>query len=998
MDPERDRSPTCPWCNRTFASYRGRRVHERQAHAAAFHQAESELLQRARKKPRWDREELALMAQFEAQHPDERHMNMAIRERVLPERSLEAVKGARRDQAYKNLVLSISRSLATPQHHPDRLSTPPPPQPPALARPRTPPLPPRAALSPPGTPAPGPATNPPQTDHTNHNRELVKRVLEQLSEEKGLPFPQNITEVENQVKEWLPPKIYAYKPPPARPPVQHVNRSKERRAQFREIQRMWKRDRGKAAKGILSGVAAVSAVVPPGTKEFWSTLFSRPSPPEARSPIPLRDTLTVDGPVQASEVEQAINNTKATTSPGPDGITLQDIKLLDKDLLCWAFNAILYYGQVPPTWASGKTILLPKVPEPNLPGEFRPITITSLLLRLYNKILSRRLMDEAPLPIQQKGFAPEEGVAANILLLNEIIKEAKCDRRSVYVAFIDFKKAFDSIGHPSLLAAAKRWGLPPAFVQYLESLYQQATTNIMGNTIKITRGVLQGDPLSPYLFNICLDWVLSSLPSGVGARLRTQKINYIAYADDVALTASTATGLQKGLDMLTEGAGAVGLELGHAKCATLSIVGDKKKKRWLVEQSRYFTAGGERLKALQAGQTYKYLGLEIGPSRHREPAKALAALIKDLGLIQKAPLKPQQKLWVAKFVIIPKHCYQRVLGKSTSGLLERYDLEMRRFLKKALHLPGDTPIAAFYTKVRDGGLGVFSFSSGTPILKQGLLERLGASTDQRVANIAADLLNPQATPSKTARDQESKRHRNRLYGSIDGRGLAEAPGTAPIHEWVDDGTQLMRGHVYISALKTRMNLVHSRLRASRGRPAAPTQCDLGCGRPESLGHILQTCPALAPERTARHNHVLQLLERLLIKKGWSTHREPSIRTVAGLRKPDLVVWDSVQSAVIDVQVVADSSAGPTLENAHDLKIRYYDNEDIKRWVLEKTGHPPIVSALTINWRGLINNRSYMTLKSLKLSKSDIKVLVVRSLEGSVAITRAHRDIGGTGRA
>lgn len=49
----------------------------------------------------------------------------------------------------------------------------------------------------------------------------------------------------------------------------------------------------------------------------------------------------------------------------------------------------------------------------------------------------------------------------------------------------------------------------------------------------------------------------------------------------------------------------------------LSLVGNKKKMRWLVEQSRTFTAGGERLKSLQAGQTYEYLGLDIGPSRHR---------------------------------------------------------------------------------------------------------------------------------------------------------------------------------------------------------------------------------------------------------------------------------------------------------------------------------------------------------------------------------------------
>ena len=186
------------------------------------------------------------------------------------------------------------------------------------------------------------------------------------------------------------------------------------------------------------------------------------------------------------------------------------------------------------------------------------------------------------------------------------------------------------------------------------------------------------------------------MPAGVGARLAGIPIPYIAYADDVALTASTPCGLQASLNELAQGAAAVGLEIGLPKCATFYTRGDGKRKRWLVDSKTTFEVGGAKIKALGPGEKYKYLGLEVGPAMgHAEPRRALAALIKDLGSIQRAPLKPQQKLWSLKNVIIPKHQYPRVLGRTTKGNLERMDCEVRKFIKKALHLPKTPPMQRY---------------------------------------------------------------------------------------------------------------------------------------------------------------------------------------------------------------------------------------------------------------------------------------------------------------
>ena len=559
--------------------------------------------------------------------------------------------------------------------------------------------------------------------------------------------------------------------------------------------------------------------------------------------------------------------------------------------------------------------------------------------------------------------------------------------------FLILKKAFDSVSHPSLLAATQRWGFPSELTEYIRNLYGKADTNILGNTCPIRRGVLQGDPLSPYLFNITLDWVLSQVPASVGARLAGTPISYIAYADDVALTASTPGGLQTSLNVFVREAAGVGLELGIPKCATLSIRGDGKRKRWLVDHVN-FSASDTPLRALRPGETYRYLGLEVGPISRAEPKRALAALISDLGKLQRAPLKPQQKLWALKNHVVLKHQYSRVLGKSTKAVLSRFDQEIKRFLKKALHLPKDTPNAGLYTKVCEGGLGVPKFTDLIPVLRQGCIERLSKASDIRVAGIAEALLGAFPLTAKKQKKRMYLQHKTKLYTSADGRGLSGTDVSPNTHSWVDDGTRLMRGSTYVSAIKTRMGVASTRLRASRGRPAAPIECDLGCGRVESLGHILQSCPKLAPERTRRHDGVLKLLSQKLARRGNNILIEPSIRTRAGVRKPDVVVWNQTQTVVLDVQIVSDNSVGDMLERAHSLKRSYYDVGEIRDWAALETGHPPVFATLTINWRGTMGWPSYMALRSLGLSKADLRLLTVRSLEGSVCTLRTHRDLGG----
>jgi len=128
-----------------------------------------------------------------------------------------------------------------------------------------------------------------------------------------------------------------------------------------------------------------------------------------------------------------------------------------------------------------------------------------------------------------------------VFLLRCLLRD-RCDAlKPLSVAFLDVSKAFDSVSHASLLLAAERMGVPGPFIQYLRSLYTEASTVLqvdgqLSGPMVQNRGVKQGDPLSPLLFNCVIDWALASLDPEMGVVAgEGPRLNHLAFADDVVI-------------------------------------------------------------------------------------------------------------------------------------------------------------------------------------------------------------------------------------------------------------------------------------------------------------------------------------------------------------------------------------------------------------------------------------------------------------------------------
>ena len=264
-------------------------------------------------------------------------------------------------------------------------------------------------------------------------------------------------------------------------------------------------------------------------------------------------------------------------------------------------------------------------------------------------------------------------------------------------------KAFDRVTHKALAEAALEAGVDSKMVRYIVDNYkkQDITLKMQGATgcVKPGRGVRQGDPLSPVLFNLVMNRTLKKLPASTGVMVGEQRVNHLAYADDVVLLAETKTGLQHMLHVYQKGLARCGFVINVKKSATLDMETVPKDRQLVVNISSNFRCGPDSLPSMSAAEFYKYLGVDTGGTRGR----AINVLEHKLDQLRRAPFKPQQRLWILKVYVIPSLYQLLVLGRTTRVELLGLDRVIRRTIRRWMAWPKDAPLPMYTTQ--EGTMG-----------------------------------------------------------------------------------------------------------------------------------------------------------------------------------------------------------------------------------------------------------------------------------------------------
>ena len=247
-------------------------------------------------------------------------------------------------------------------------------------------------------------------------------------------------------------------------------------------------------------------------------------------------------------------------APGPDNIPNDIIKTLPPqchDLIFLFFRHCYKQREIPTHWKHSKTILLHKKDDPTQLSNYRPIALANTIYKLYTSTLTTLLTSYGEqhrlLHFSQEGFRPQRNTSRQIQMLIASLEDARLTNKDIYITYIDFKNAFGSIDHARLLATMEDLGYPTDAVEIVGNIYNNSTTAFTGNhfgstpPINISRGTIQGDTLSPYLFIIFLEPLLRWLEKdNMGYHFNTSPSSCTtsAYADDLAILSDNILNIQ----------------------------------------------------------------------------------------------------------------------------------------------------------------------------------------------------------------------------------------------------------------------------------------------------------------------------------------------------------------------------------------------------------------------------------------------------------------------
>ncbi|KAJ3583336.1 hypothetical protein NHX12_023069, partial [Muraenolepis orangiensis] len=138
-----------------------------------------------------------------------------------------------------------------------------------------------------------------------------------------------------------------------------------------------------------------------------------------------------------------------------------------------------------------------------------------MVLRLFSAIINKRLTNACSINKRQKGFTTAPGCSEKLLLVEGVRKISKEARSPLAMVFIDLAKAFDSISHEHRKETLVQRRIDPGIVEMINDSYRDSSTRVQTSNgysgkIAIEIGVKQGDPLSPLLFNLAIDPLLSN--------------------------------------------------------------------------------------------------------------------------------------------------------------------------------------------------------------------------------------------------------------------------------------------------------------------------------------------------------------------------------------------------------------------------------------------------------------------------------------------------------
>lgn len=288
------------------------------------------------------------------------------------------------------------------------------------------------------------------------------------------------------------------------------------------------------------------------------------------------------------------------------------------------FNRILSTQDIPADWCTSIILPLFKKGDRRDPKCYRFISKMDTLKKVFHTILNRRAIKytlaTGNMCFEQGGFLPKVGTSSQVIALIELCSRRQIELRhrtetinrynntgkttpktqqqrrmfehlfhdslETFIFFLDLKQAFDSIPHDVLFRImTEHFGIPrdSDFLKYRQAMYARSTSRFecgdtLSDAIPLKRGLPQGDPQSPFEFNIFVNHIIKTIRDmNLGVKIPTTSNNHplsiasLWYADDGACFTSNSQDMHTLISNIITLFDQYGIKLGYDKCGVMPM-------------------------------------------------------------------------------------------------------------------------------------------------------------------------------------------------------------------------------------------------------------------------------------------------------------------------------------------------------------------------------------------------------------------------------------------
>ena len=277
------------------------------------------------------------------------------------------------------------------------------------------------------------------------------------------------------------------------------------------------------------------------------------------------------------EVIHLLKTIKPNKAPGPDDIypkILVECAEELGDVVLTIFRSSFNSGQVPVDWKLANVTPLYKKGPKSDPGNYRPVSLTSVLGKVFETLLKMRIMTfletKNLLSDNQYGFRKGKSCTTNLLKFYDSVTKEIDNGSMIDVIYIDFQKAFDKVPHEALSFKMKRFGLENAVIRWIGNWLTNRKQRVHINGkysdwAVVDSGVPQGSVLGPILFIMFIDDISREIKSKLSIFADDLKVMGTVNSTEQCLQ------LQNDLTKITEWAARWGMSFSVNKCQTLHL-------------------------------------------------------------------------------------------------------------------------------------------------------------------------------------------------------------------------------------------------------------------------------------------------------------------------------------------------------------------------------------------------------------------------------------------